>query len=605
MFLARLWQAMPSAVSLGFLWGVMTLGVYLTYRILDFADLTVDGSFALGGAVLARLATLGMNPFIATLFSFCAGMLAGACTGLMHTKLKIPGLLASILTQIGLYSVNLHVMTKANISLNTFVAGKRTSLTLFNEVPSFGLSDKMVILLYGGIIVAVVIALLWWFLNTEVGITMRSTGDNERMSRALGVNTDAMKLLCLMLSNGLVGLSGALIAQNNCVATLDMGAGGIVFGLAAVIIGEVLFRQKSLLGKLIAVILGSIVYRIIQSVVLILNWPPEDFKLLSAIIIAIALALPVISEKLAPIFGKKKEAASQSVKAEEAQTEKHDNTLTQPVEEAEQGGASSSLSISGISKTFNAGTINQKIALAGVDLQLDPGDFVTIIGGNGAGKSTLLNSVAGVYTVDGGHIAIGENAVTRTPEYKRAALIGRVFQDPMMGTAANMTIEENLSIALRRGKRRTLAPAIRSGERAQYREALRSLDLGLENRLKSRVGLLSGGQRQALTLLMASLNKPQLLLLDEHTAALDPKTAKNVLTLTQRIVQKYGLTAMMVTHNMKDALQYGNRTIMMHEGKVILDIDSRTKERLHVEDLLVMFERASGDALNNDRMLLS
>ncbi len=174
-----------------------------------------------------------------------------------------------------------------------------------------------------------------------------------------------------------------------------------------------------------------------------------------------------------------------------------------------------------------------------------------------------------------------------------------------MGTAANMTIEENLSIALRRGKRRTLAPAIRSGERAQYREALRSLDLGLENRLKSRVGLLSGGQRQALTLLMASLNKPQLLLLDEHTAALDPKTAKNVLTLTQRIVQKYGLTAMMVTHNMKDALQYGNRTIMMHEGKVILDIDSRTKERLHVEDLLVMFERASGDALNNDRMLLS
>ncbi|WP_346026887.1 ABC transporter ATP-binding protein [Beduinella massiliensis] len=263
------------------------------------------------------------------------------------------------------------------------------------------------------------------------------------------------------------------------------------------------------------------------------------------------------------------------------------------------------MSISGISKTFNAGTINQKIALAGVDLQLDPGDFVTIIGGNGAGKSTLLNSVAGVYTVDGGHIAIGENAVTRTPEYKRAALIGRVFQDPMMGTAANMTIEENLSIALRRGKRRTLAPAIRSGERAQYREALRSLDLGLENRLKSRVGLLSGGQRQALTLLMASLNKPQLLLLDEHTAALDPKTAKNVLTLTQRIVQKYGLTAMMVTHNMKDALQYGNRTIMMHEGKVILDIDSRTKERLHVEDLLVMFERASGDALNNDRMLLS
>ena len=604
MFLARLWQAMPSAVSLGFLWGVMTLGVYMTYRILDFADLTVDGSFALGGAVLARLATLGMNPFLATLFSFGAGMAAGACTGLMHTKLKIPGLLASILTQIGLYSVNLHIMTKANISLNTFVAGKRTSLTLFNQVPSFGLSDKMVILMYGGIIVALVIGVLWWFLNTEIGITMRSTGDNERMSRALGVNTDAMKLLCLMLSNGLVGLSGALIAQNNCVATLDMGAGGIVFGLAAVIIGEVLFRQKSLLGKLIAVILGSIVYRIIQSVVLILNWPPEDFKLLSAIIIAIALALPVISEKLSPVLGKKKGQAPQAVKAEDepAQGQANDSVV-QPVGDA--AAAASSLSLSGISKTFNAGTINQKIALSGVDLELDPGDFVTIIGGNGAGKSTLLNSVAGVYTVDGGHIAIGKSAVTKIPEYKRAALIGRVFQDPMMGTAANMTIEENLSIALRRGKRRTLAPAIRGSERARYRDALRTLDLGLENRLKSRVGLLSGGQRQALTLLMASLTRPQLLLLDEHTAALDPKTAKNVLTLTQRIVQEYGLTAMMVTHNMKDALQYGNRTIMMHEGKVILDIDSKTKKRLHVDDLLVMFERASGDALNNDRMLLS
>ena len=227
MFLARLWQSMPSAVSLGFLWGVMTLGVYLTYRILDFADLTVDGSFALGGAVLARLATIGIDPFLATLLSFCAGMLAGACTGLMHTKLKIPGLLASILTQIGLYSINLHIMGKANISLNTFVAGKRTTLTMFSQFPSFGMSDKTVILVYGGIIVAIVIALLWWFLNTEIGIAVRSTGDNERMSRALGINTNAMKLLCLMLSNGLVGLSGALIAQNNAVATLDMGTGGI------------------------------------------------------------------------------------------------------------------------------------------------------------------------------------------------------------------------------------------------------------------------------------------------------------------------------------------------------------------------------------------
>ena len=262
------------------------------------------------------------------------------------------------------------------------------------------------------------------------------------------------------------------------------------------------------------------------------------------------------------------------------------------------------LELKNISKTFNAGTVNQKVALNGLNLTMNEGDFVTVIGGNGAGKSTMLNAIAGVFQVDTGKILIDGVDVTALPEYKRAKYIGRVFQDPMMGTAATMQIEENLALAARRGKKRTLRWGVTKAEREEYHELLKTLGLGLEDRMTSKVGLLSGGQRQALTLLMATIKQPKLLLLDEHTAALDPKTAKNVLTLTQKIIAENHLTAMMVTHNMKDALEYGNRTIMMHEGKIILDIDAETKKRIHVEDLLVMFEKASGSEINNDRMLL-
>ena len=262
------------------------------------------------------------------------------------------------------------------------------------------------------------------------------------------------------------------------------------------------------------------------------------------------------------------------------------------------------LEISHIAKTFNPGTVTEKTALVDVELHLQPGDFVTVIGGNGAGKSTVLNAVAGVFQVDRGSIHIDGVDVTRLPEYKRAKYLGRVFQDPMTGTAATMSIEENLALARRRGQPRTLRWGISNAEREEYRQALSTLELGLENRMASKGGLLSGGQRQALTLLMATLKRPKLLLLDEHTAALDPKTASKVLQLTQKLVDDQHLTAMMVTHNMKDALHYGNRTIMMHAGRVILDIDRETKSHLQVEDLLMMFERASGSGIVNDRMLL-
>ena len=263
------------------------------------------------------------------------------------------------------------------------------------------------------------------------------------------------------------------------------------------------------------------------------------------------------------------------------------------------------LDVQNVYKTFNPGTVNEKAALRGVSLTLNDGDFVTVIGGNGAGKSTLLNAVAGVWPVDSGSISIGGTDVTHLPEHKRAKYIGRVFQDPMMGTAATMQIEENMALAARRGRARTLRPGITRDERDHYRETLKILDLGLEDRLTSKVGLLSGGQRQALTLLMAALRKPDLLLLDEHTAALDPKTAAKVLEATERIVQKDRLTTLMITHNMRDAIVHGNRLIMMYEGRVALDISGEDKKRLTVEDLLARFGQATGSDEADDKLLLS
>ncbi len=263
------------------------------------------------------------------------------------------------------------------------------------------------------------------------------------------------------------------------------------------------------------------------------------------------------------------------------------------------------LKLTAVKKTFNKGTVTEKRALTGVDLTLADGDFVTVIGGNGAGKSTLLNMIAGVYPLDSGMVELDGQDISRLSEPKRAKYLGRVFQDPMRGTAADMQIEENLALARRRGQRRTLAWGITKQEREEYPELLAKLDLGLETRMSAKVGLLSGGQRQALTLLMATLTEPKLLLLDEHTAALDPKTAAKVLELTEQIVGERGLTTLMVTHNMNDAIRLGYCLIMLHEGRIIYDVAGEEKKNLTVPDLLQKFEEVSGGALANDRMLLS
>ncbi|MCD8196835.1 MAG: ABC transporter ATP-binding protein [Lachnospiraceae bacterium] len=262
------------------------------------------------------------------------------------------------------------------------------------------------------------------------------------------------------------------------------------------------------------------------------------------------------------------------------------------------------LELKNISKTFNPGTVNEKQALIDVSLTIEDGEFVTVIGGNGAGKSTMLNAIAGVWPVDEGQILIDGQDVTKLPEYKRASYLGRVFQDPMTGTAAAMNIEENLALALRRGQKRTLRQGIKGSEREAYRELLAGLGLGLEDRMTSKVGLLSGGQRQALTLLMATLRKPKLLLLDEHTAALDPKTAAKVLETTEMIVNRDHLTTLMITHNMRDAIAHGNRLIMMMEGEIILDIRGEEKKGLSVKDLLSRFEQVSGKEFANDKAIL-
>ena len=263
------------------------------------------------------------------------------------------------------------------------------------------------------------------------------------------------------------------------------------------------------------------------------------------------------------------------------------------------------LKIKNLQKTFNPGTVNEKVALAGLNLTLNDGDFVTVIGGNGAGKSTMLNAIAGVWKADYGTIEIDGEDVTNMPEHKRARLLGRVFQDPMKGTAPDMEIAENLSIAARRGTKRKLIWGIRGGEREKYKKLLATLELGLEERLSAKVGLLSGGQRQAVTLLMATLKKPKLLLLDEHTAALDPKTAAKVLEITDKLVTENKLTTLMITHNMHDAIAHGNRLIMMHEGRVVVDVSGEEKKKLTISELLGLFEKASGSEFTSDKAILS
>ena len=560
-------NSLPGAVAQGIIWGIMAIGVYITFRTLDIADLTVDGSFATGGAVLVMCTINGINIYVAMLLAFLAGCLAGFVTGILHTQFGIPAILSGILTQIALYSINLRILgNKANQPL---------SVMKYDILVSLRYLSKSILIC--SVFAVLLIAILYWFFGTEMGMSLRATGCNQNMARANGINTNANKIIGLTISNGIVALSGALLSQYQGFADINMGRGAIVIGLAAVIIGEVIFGKifKNFALRLLAVVFGGIVYYIVITFVLMLGLNANDLKLFTAIIVALFLGVPYWKSK---------------IKEKTVKTVREVNKM---------------LKLENIYKTFNPGTINEKKALNGLNIQLDEGDFVTVIGGNGAGKSTMLNMIAGVYPVDSGSVIIDGTDVTKMPEHKRAKFLGRVFQDPMMGTAADMEIVENLALANRRGKARTIKWGVNKKETAHYKEILASLELGLEERLTSKVGLLSGGQRQALTLLMATLKKPKVLLLDEHTAALDPKTAKKVLDITQKIVAENNLTTIMITHNMKDAIRIGNRLIMMNNGKIIYDVSGEEKKNLTTAQLLEKFKTSSGEELDNDRMLLA
>ena len=554
----KLFRNMPGGISQGLIWGIMALGIYVTFRLLDVADLTVDGSFTTGGAVTVMLILAGWPAWAALLVAILVGMLAGFCTGMLHTKFGIPAILSGILTQFALYSINLHIMGMA--------ANKAVSVDKYHLLISS--RNIPLAILTSAIIAIALVSVFYWYFGTEQGSALRATGSNPAMSRALGINIDNMKVLGLSISNGVVALAGGLMSQYQGFADINMGRGAIVIGLAAVIIGEVL--GNALLKKYINfyfslsfTVIGGIIYYLV---------------------VVVSPRLWLRCSSRSPIS-----AVSGSA----------------PLPNSNRRGRRTMLDLFEISKTFNPGTINEKRALHKLSLHLDPGDFVTVIGGNGAGKSTMLNAIAGVWPIDDGRIVLDGNDVTALPEHKRAFLIGRVFQDPMMGTAPNMQLEENLALAKRRGQKRGLGWGVTKEERAEYRERLKTLGLGLEDRMTARVGLLSGGQRQAVTLLMASLQEPKLLLLDEHTAALDPATAAKVLDLSDQIVSEHNLTTLMITHNMTDAIQHGNRLIMMNEGQIILDIRGEEKKHLTRQELLDKFAALAGTPMETDSVLLS
>lgn len=597
----------------GIPYAILALGVFISYRVLDFADLSCEGTFVFGAAISIVMIANGINPWFATMCAILGGCFAGFITGILHTKLKVNGLLAGIITMTGLFSINMVIFgiakgEKFSLSqtYNSFRTLKITASgdpTIFNlfgsmfDIRKYGLIIELVLILI------VVVGLLYAFFGTEVGMSMRSCGMNQKMARAQGISTTFYIVFGLMLSNALIALSGALQAQRDYTCSTTSGTGMIVVGLASIIIGEALFGKRSFMNWLISVSLGAIVYYFIIAVVLFLGFPNHLLKLLYAVLIVVILAFGFVKEKYhfnpgkifkTKILGliKKDKTCDDELNINEdmvIESSSNDNLnnnesytpLEVPMLEA-----------NGLLKVFNrsGNAADVKIALNDLSVKINDGDFVTIIGGNGSGKSTFFNTVSGVYIPESGTIKIKGEDVTKMTEYKRSYFIGKVAQDPYQGTAHDMSILENMSIAMRRNRRKTLRWGFNKKDNALFKEKLSMLGLGLENRMSSKIGTLSGGQRQAVTLLMATLQRPDVLFLDEHTAALDPKTAKTVLELTDSIVKENHLTAVMVTHNMRDAIKYGNRLLMFNNGKIIYDVSGEEKKKLTVEDLLRKFE---------------
>ncbi len=555
----------------GLMYALLAMGMYITYSILDFPDLSVDGTFPLGAVLSGVLILQGVNPWLCLLISFAAGMAAGVLTGLMHVKLRITPLLCGIIMYTAMLSVNL-VILKAGTG-GMAVASFFTKKTIFNSglasllpesVGGGGIYIRTVII--GFIIVVVCKSLLDFYLKTKHGLLLRATGANDRYTVMLGRNPGTMKIIGLALGNGFAALAGSVIAQNKGSADQQMGVGMVVLGLASVIIGLSLFKRVRFMKGTTMVILGSIVYKAAYQIVLSLGIPTDFNNLMKALIFLIALVLGGGQiKKLAEGLRRKPEPVRSKAK----------------------------LSLSNITKVFNPGTVDENTLFDIFTLEINDGDFISVVGSNGSGKTTMLNVICGGVQPDSGAVIFNGENVALTKEFQRAKRIGRVLQDPKMGTCGSLTILENLALADNKLHSYGLSPAVNKRREEYYKTLLESCGMGLENRMGVLAGSLSGGQRQALALIIATMADIDLLILDEHTAALDPKSSETLMRITEKVVKEKHLTTLMVTHNLRFAVEYGTRLVMMHSGSAVMDIGGEEKQKLAVEDILGKFNEIS------------
>ena len=555
-------------IETGLIYALVALGVLISFRILDFPDLTADGSFPLGAVVFAVSVGAGVNPWLACLLGALAGAAAGTVTAWLHVSLNILPLLASILVMVALYSLNLRI-TGGTPNLPLIDTPSVFSPFTAPDFSNQFWIQPLIILIF----VIAAKLLLDWFFNTKTGLAVRATGINARMARAQGVPTSKMIVLGMALSNALIALGGALFAQTS--GSADMSSG---IGTHRHRPGRRHHWRKPAAGK---THLPHHPFRRPR----LYRLSPDDCLRTRQRTTAKHRRAPHRPEPDYRRTGRIRPATA----GRQTPSEKETDTM---------------MRADNLKVTFNPGTAIENPAMRGMSLHIRDGEFVTVIGSNGAGKSTFLNAVSGDLMVDSGSIHINGRDVTRLPAHKRAHLVARVFQDPLAGTCEALSIEENMALAYSRGRKRGLGFALNRQNRELFREKLALLKLGLENRLTDRIGLLSGGQRQAVSLLMASLQPSKILLLDEHTAALDPKTAAFVMELTEQIVADNKLTAMMVTHSMRQALDHGSRTVMLHQGRVVLDVGGEKRAGMDVPDLLDLFERTRGEQISDDSLLL-
>ena len=677
----------------GLIYAMMVLGVFMTFRILDFPDMTVDGSFATGACVAAMFITNGSDLYLGLVVAIIAGMTAGIFTALLHTLLKIPNLLAGIITMTMLYSINTRITNGSsfvplpNNKYDTAVTNADNAITGF--FGSFGLeiSSSISILIFFLLLLIYIKILIDIFFRTDLGISLGALGSNEQMILSQGMNPNVLKVLGVGMSNGLVALSGAMYAQFTGSASVQSGQGIIVVGLAAVMIGEFLIRSNKIWLITFGVIIGSIIYKAIIYFGLKYGYDiglgPNDLKLISGILIILIIVASKLQKKKG---GSKKMAVEKSSPVVASISfvdgfinktypfwflslylmlfiypmvlffkycKNSDNSvwmlifaltvlfllfiyfkvflmskfgaeskINMAFKKVSFGINKRSKSVAGantleddykgdnvlvlqnVSKSFFEGTPDEKHVLKNLSLTVNKGDFITIIGSNGAGKSTLFNVIAGTYKASSGNIIYKMKNITKMPEYLKAVFIGRIFQNPLLGTSGDMALEDNMILCRKKGFKLPVI-SLNKKVRKEFADHAARLNMGLEKRLGDNVGLFSGGQRQALTLLMTAMSHPELVLLDEHTAALDPDNSNRVMELTLQLREEYGLTMMMITHNMQHAIKYGNRLLMMDNGEIIMDISGKEKENLTVEAIMEKFKAIRKDELTDEKLLLA